>query len=145
MRAYRGWIAAVLLTALAFIGGPDLLDSTPATTGQSESIAQRAPRLVGDTHSRDRVAAVPAGYRIGRSLVSYQAGRGGYRVSDAGSPGRRWMPALPPPSSQGHAPGTVRLSAGPDDPQPRPVDALRAGPMWHVGTCSQESLQVFRC
>ncbi len=90
---------------------------------------------------RGSSAGAAWGDRVGR----VQGGPGRYRVGDLDGPGRRWVPALPPGASQGHAPGAVRLSAGPGGPRAAKTGGRKAPAVRHAGACSQESLQVFRC
>ena len=123
MRARRGWIAAVLLIALAFVGGPDALDTTPpaaqATIAAGEIADKRDPQIRDDG-------------------VGVQ-----HQIADLGTPGHLRLSALPP-SSQTAAPAPVR---GTTQAVPQATSAtiveVRARP--YLGACSPEALQIFRC
>lgn len=161
MRAHRGWIVAMLLAALAFAGGPELLDTTlapaqtPAASRQADHLARAAGQttrpgghhvLTADRSARPTgLGAQSGGHHV---QTAGQATRsGGHRVlsADQGTPRRQWVPALPVSSSQGHAPAPVRLSAGPARPQSMPPSGVRGERSRPGGPCSPETLQTFRC
>jgi hypothetical protein len=122
VRAYRGLIAAVLLAALAFLGGLDVLDTPPA-----------------------QAATVAAEYGEGRDHDRRDFSQPQHAVVDHGAPDRRWVPALPPSPSHSHVPGSLRFAARatlPEAPSMRAMSDQRAR---HVAPCSPESLQTFRC
>ena len=124
MGAHRGWIAAVLLIALAFIGGPDMIDTTPPMAQvkitSAEIADERDPRVHDDADAQHWAA-----HRAARH--------------------RRWLPALRPSSSQSHAPAMVRVATMPAAPKPRPATGAGDRRWRHFGACSPESLQIFRC
>jgi hypothetical protein len=121
--AWRGWIAAVLLTALAFTCGPDALDaSAPAV--QTTVVAGEFAEKLG-SHVRD-------------DAVDLQ-----HQIANRGSPAHLRLPALPP-SPQTAAPVPVKGLA---QAAPMAVTAAitDAGGRPHLGACSPEALQIFRC
>ncbi|GAB2813628.1 hypothetical protein GCM10027176_17620 [Actinoallomurus bryophytorum] len=123
MGAWRGWIAAVLLTALAFTCGPDVLDaSSPA--GQTTVVAGEFAEKLG-SHVRDDAIDIR------------------HQIADRGSPAHLRLPALPP-SPQTAAPVPVKGQA---QAVPMAVTAAitDAGGRPHLGACSPEALQIFRC
>jgi hypothetical protein len=117
-------MAAVLLIALAFIGGPDMLNTTPPTAQvkitSAETAGERDPRVRDDADAQ-RWAAHRA------------------------APHRHWLPALLPLSSQSHVPAMVRVAAMPAVPKPTPATGAGDRRWRHFGACSPESLQIFRC
>jgi hypothetical protein len=120
---HRGWIAAVLLITLAFIGGPDVLDTTPPPAQSKIASAE-------STETRDQ--------RV-RDDADPQ-----HRVADPGTPGRRWLPALPPSSSQTHVSASARVTMAPADRE-SPAAATGAPRGRHLNACSPATLQIFRC
>jgi hypothetical protein len=121
--AWRGWIAAALLTALAFTGGPDALDAA-ASAVQTTVVAGEFTEKPG-SHVRD-------------DAVDTQ-----HQIVDRGSPAHLRLPALPP-SPQTAAPVPIK---GPAQAAPVAVTAAiaDAGRRPHLGACSPEALQIFRC
>jgi hypothetical protein len=121
VRARLGWVAALLLIALAFTGGPDALDR--GAPGSSEPAA--AAGLGDDRTPQPREDDA------------------GYRLSERGAHPRVRLPALPP-SSQTVAPvpvrGTTHTLPVAEAAAPPP-----AGPRPHRAACTPESLQIFRC
>jgi hypothetical protein len=121
--AWRGWIAAVLLIALAFTCGPDALDTSPpaaqATIVAGEFAEKRGP------HVRDDDVDIR------------------HQIADRGAPAHLRLPALPP-SSQTAAPVPVKglAQAAPVAVMAAITDARRRP---HLGACSPEALQIFRC
>lgn len=119
MRAWRGWIAAVLLTALAFIGGPDALDATPpaaqSTIAAGETTEKRDPQT---QDAQVRVAE----RRIHRHL--------------------RLSALLPAPHTAAPVParGVVH-----DASYARPDVIGDGGRRPRLGACTPEALQIFRC
>jgi hypothetical protein len=47
LRGHRGWVAALLLVALAFVGGPDVIDTQPPVTQASVSALQKQADVPG--------------------------------------------------------------------------------------------------
>ncbi|MDN3355947.1 hypothetical protein [Actinomadura sp. DC4] len=123
MRARRGWIAALLLVALAFIGGPDALDTTPPPTHTAAAAGEIAEKR--DPQVRDDDTDVQ------------------HQIAELGVPGHLRLSALPP-SSQTVAPAPVR---GMEHavPQAASVAVADVGRRPHPGACSPEALQIFRC
>ena len=123
MGAWRGWIAAVLLTALAFTVGPDALDAAASPVPTTVVAGEFAEKP--GSHVRD-------------DAIDIQR-----QIADRGSPAHLRLPALPP-SPQTAAPVPVK---GPAQPAPVAVTATiaDAGRRPHLGTCSPEALQIFRC
>ena len=123
MGAWRGWIAAVLLTALAFTCGPDALDAA-APAVQTTVVAGEFAEKPG-SHVRD-------------DAIDIQ-----HQIADRGSPAHLRLPALPPPP-QTAAPVPVK---GPPQAAPVAVTAAiaDAGRRPRLGACSPEALQIFRC
>lgn len=123
MRGWPGWVAAVLLFALAFTGGPDALDTSPppahAKVATSELGEKRDPQVRDD-------ASEPL-----------------HRLADRGTPGHLRLVALPP-SAQTVAPVPVR-NAPQAAPQTDPDTVSDVGGRPHLGTCTPEALQIFRC
>jgi hypothetical protein len=121
LRARGGWIAAALLIALAFLGGPDLLtDHSPTPAAAAASAAERD-------------------HRVGEELDSPGS------VTEHLTLGRRRVPSLPP--SQDTRLATAIGSAGTvTGPAPGStgsiIDLRLAG---HLRECRPETLQVFRC
>ncbi|MCW2945085.1 MAG: hypothetical protein JWR24_1802 [Actinoallomurus sp.] len=122
MGEHRGWIAAVLLITLVFIGGPDVLDTTPplaqSKITSAESTETRDQRVRDDAHPQ-------------------------HGIADPGTPGRRWLPALPP-SSQTHVSAWARVTVVPADRE-SPAAATDAPRGRHLNACSPATLQIFRC
>jgi hypothetical protein len=100
VRAYRGWVAAVVLTALAFIGAPDALDTTPATAQTRISAA------------RNQVPGTTASGRVGR-LTASRAGIRGPAWGRDPVPGRVADPTVPGQAVRLSAPGRVAGPAAP--------------------------------
>lgn len=123
MRARRGWIAALLLIALAFIGGPDALDTTPPAAQSKVAAGEIAEKR--DPQPRDDDVDVK------------------HQIADLGVPGHLRLTALPP-TSQTAAPVPVRgtTQAAPEV-APTTVGEVDRRP--HLGACSPEALQIFRC
>jgi hypothetical protein len=122
VRAWLGWIAAVLLIALAFTGGPDVIDTSPpgsrTTIASGEIAEKREPQVRDDADT-------------------------GHRISDRAAPLRLRMLALPP-SSQTAAPipargATLAVSTV------APPTIVEGGRRPHLGACTPEALQIFRC
>ena len=113
----------MLLIALAFIGGPDALDTTPPTAptkiGAGEVAEKRDPQVREDD-------------------VDLQ-----HQIADLGVPGHLRLTALPP-SPQTAAPVPVR-GATQAVPQARSATLVEVGRRPHLGACSPEALQIFRC
>ena len=123
MGAWRGWIAAVLLAALAFTSGTDALDAA-APPVQTMVVAGEFAEKFG-SHVRDDAIDIE------------------HQVADRGSPAHFRLPALPPPPHTA-APVPVKGLA-----QAAPVAVTAAvtdaGRRPHLGACSPEALQIFRC
>ena len=123
MRAWLGWVAAALLIALAFAGGPDALDTSPPTSqtqAASVEIAEKRDPQVRDNDLDSR-----------------------HQLADRGVPGHLRLAALPP-SPQTAAPIPVRGAAqAAPEAAPATVTDLSGRP--HLGACSPETLQIFRC
>jgi hypothetical protein len=130
VRAYRGWIAAMLLTALALVGGPEMLDTalTPAHVQAAQTT------WTGSTEYGDK-----------RDLRARDVAYPHRKFADRGAPDRRWVPALPPSPSQSHVPGSVRLAAGAPSPQAPSARVAGGHRPPRGGACSPETLQIFRC
>lgn len=122
MKAYRGLIAAVLLAALAFIGGLDVLDAAPA-----------------------QITTVAADYGEKRDSDKRDVAYPHNAVADRGAPDRRWVPALPPSPSHSHVPESLRFAARAAPPEAPSMRAMSDHRARHVDTCSPETLQTFRC
>lgn len=123
MSGWRGWIAAVLLTALAFTCGPDALDAS-APAARTTVVAGEFAEKLG-SHVRD-------------DAIDIQ-----HQIADHGTPAHLRLPALLP-SSQTAAPVPVK---GPAEAVPLAIAAAitDAGRRPHLGACSPEALQIFRC
>lgn len=125
MRAHRGWIAAVLLIAMAFIGGLEVLDDPPraqSTNGSSEWGEERGPRARDDADS------------------------GHWAVRQCPRCHHHWLAALPPSSAQIHLPpAPVRFAAVAAASEPADPAAVRDHRARQLGACSPETLQTFRC
>lgn len=121
MKTRAGWIAAVLLIAVAFLSGPDLLNDRPtATTAAAASAADRDQRT-GDELD-------PPSWSSDRLLLS-----------------RRRLPGLPP-SPQSHDAMTRHAPATSGAGTAARSRAVAAGRIpHHRDTRSPETLQVFRC
>jgi hypothetical protein len=123
VRAWLGWVAALLLIALAFTGGPDALDTTPRAAPATAVAAEITEKR--ETQMRDDAADVP------------------HQIFDQGTPAHLRLPALPP-APQTAAPVPLRgatLAA----PGAAPPAVARNGPRPHLGACTPEALQIFRC
>jgi hypothetical protein len=113
----------VLLTALAFTCGPDVLDTSPpsaqATVVAGEFAEKRGP------HVRDDAIDIR------------------HQIADRGAPAHLRLPALPP-SSQTAAPVPAK---GLTQAVPMAMTAATAdvGRRPDLGACSPEALQIFRC
>ncbi|GLY78718.1 hypothetical protein [Actinoallomurus iriomotensis] len=121
MRARLGWVAAILLVALAFTGGPEAIDATPTVAQgkiSAELAEKRGPQVRDDLDL-------------------------GHQVADHGTPGRPRLLALPP-SAQTAAPVPVRAAtlAMPDAVPPA---VMEGGPPPRLGARTPEALQIFRC
>jgi hypothetical protein len=123
VRARRGWIAAVLLIALAFVGGPDALDATSSASHTAITAGEIADKR--DPQVRDDGIDVQ------------------HQIADLGVPGHLRLSALPP-SSQTAAPVPVRGTTQ-AVPHARSVTVVEVGGRPHLGACSPETLQIFRC
>ncbi len=173
MGAHRGWIVAMLLAALAFVGGPELFDTTPAPAQTHAQAADHraadpldgpsvlSADVVAPRGDRSRALSAAPGTRPGGGardpgvdprVTAADRLRPGdpsqiaaHAAAEQGAPRRQWVPALPVSSSQGHAPAPIRLSAGPARPQSVPPSGARGGRSHAGGACSPESLQIFRC
>jgi hypothetical protein len=117
--AWRGWIAAALLTALAFIGGPDALDVTPPTA-QSKIAAGEVAEKRGP-QAQDTQAQI--GERLTHSHLRLSA-------------------LLPAPQTAAPVPARGVIH---DVPRARPDVAVDVGRRPGLGTCTPEALQIFRC
>ncbi|GAA4630679.1 hypothetical protein GCM10023196_056970 [Actinoallomurus vinaceus] len=121
LRVRGGWIAALLLIALAFLGGPDLLHEHPPSAKATAT------------------SAVERDNRAGEDLDSPVS------VSEHLALGRRRMPGLPP-SQDNTRPAAVTGHAGADRLGAGPSGSIADGHLTHGSSgCSPESLQVFRC
>jgi hypothetical protein len=118
-----GWVAAALLIALAFTGGPDALDTSPPpsqTQVASGEIAEKRDPQVRDD-----------GLDSGHQLV------------DPATPSHLRLPALPPsPQTAAPVPAKGLTQAA---PEAAPATITDAGARPHLGACSPEALQIFRC
>jgi hypothetical protein len=114
----------MLLIALAFVGGPDALDTTPPTSQTKVAAGEIAEKR--DPQVRDDDAD-----------VQHQI------AADLGVPGHLRLSALPP-SSQTAAPVPVR-GATQAVPQAQSAAVIDVGRRPHLGACSPEALQIFRC
>jgi hypothetical protein len=123
VRAWLGWIAAVLLIALAFTGGPDAIDTTPPAAqtkiAAGEITEKRDPQVRDDDADVD------------------------HQIADIGTPGHPRLLALPP-SPQTVAPVPVK-GASLAVPRVAPPTIMEGGPRPHLGSCTPEALQIFRC
>ena len=122
MRAWLGWIAAVLLIALAFTGGPEAIDT-------ARPAAQSAVSAGENTDKRDPQVRDDAG--IDR------------RLADRGVPGRPRLLTLPP-SSQTTSPTPVKAASLPA-PGAAPATIVTAGTRPHLAARTPAALQIFRC
>jgi hypothetical protein len=52
LRGHRGWVAALLLIALAFVGGPDVIDTQPPATPASAAAVQKQADVPGGVADR---------------------------------------------------------------------------------------------
>ncbi|MCO5974773.1 hypothetical protein [Actinoallomurus soli] len=113
-------IAAVLLIALAFLGGPDLL-----TAGHAQAPAAAATSAAGQDDLAGEESADPASVTAHVAL------------------GRRRMPGLPPDQDTRQAAPTAGMAAGPAAGSA--VATSDRGLAWHPLERTPASLQVFRC
>ncbi|MEV5707358.1 hypothetical protein [Actinoallomurus sp. NPDC052274] len=119
LRARAGWIAAVLLIALAFLGGPDLLTEHSPARAVAASAAERDNRVGEESGS-------PA------SVIEHL------------TLGRRRMPGLPP--DQGTRPAAaIGHTGGLTDRALGSAGAAGRRLARRDTRCSPASLQVFRC
>ena len=123
MGAWRGLVAALLLTVLAFTSGPDALDVAVPPV-QTTAVAGEFAEKLG-SHIRD-------------DAIDIQ-----HQIADRGSPVHLRLPALPP-SPQTAAPVPVKGLAQ-AAPVAVPAAIGDAGRRPHLGACSPEALQIFRC
>jgi hypothetical protein len=123
VRAWPGWVAAALLIALAFACGPDALDTSPPASQAHATSAEIAEKR--DPQVRDD------GLEIRHQFV------------DHGAPRHLRLPALPP-SPQTAAPVPAR-GVTQAAPEAAPATVDDAGHRPHLGACSPEALQIFRC
>jgi hypothetical protein len=123
VRARGGWIAALLLIALAFVGGPDALDTAPPASHITVTAEQSAEER---------------GAQVRDDGIDIE-----HQIADLGVPGHPRLSALPP-SAQTAAPVPVRgtAQAAPKVPAATPVEV---GGRPRDGACSPEALQIFRC
>ncbi|MFB9835564.1 hypothetical protein [Actinoallomurus acaciae] len=122
MRARLGWVAAILLVALAFTGGLESIDTAPTTAPSKISAGDLAEKR--DAQVRDDIDL-------------------GHRIVDRDTPGRPRLLALPP-SAQIAAP--VPMRAAPLVlPDAAPPTIVEGGPPLHLGARTPEALQIFRC
>jgi hypothetical protein len=123
VRAWLGWVAALLLIAVAFTGGPDALDATPRApqaTAVAFEIAEKR-----DSQVRDDATDVR------------------HQIFDRGAPAHLRLPALPPmPQIAAPVPARGATLAVPGAVPPAVAEG---GPRPHLGACTPESLQIFRC
>ncbi|MCW2864630.1 MAG: hypothetical protein JWP48_6338 [Actinoallomurus sp.] len=123
MRAWLGWVAALLLIALGFTGGPDRLDTrpqAPQATAVAAEIAEKRDPQVRDDDTDVR-----------------------HQIVDRGTPAHLRLPALPP-SPQTAAPVPVK-GAALAAPGAAPPAVVEGGLRPHLGACTPEALQIFRC
>ncbi|MCO6009075.1 hypothetical protein NE236_29285 [Actinoallomurus purpureus] len=121
LRVRAGWVAAVLLIALAFLGGPDLL------TGHSHTPAAAA------------TSAAERDHRAGDELDSPDS------VTEHLTLGRRRVPGLPPSQNTRAAAATGHNGVATDLARGSAGSITDRHPVRHRTGCSPESLQVFRC
>jgi hypothetical protein len=122
VRARLGWIAAILLVAFAFTGGPEAIDTTPIAAQSKISAGELAEKR--GTQVRDDVDL-------------------DHQFVDRSAPGRPRLLALPP-SAQIAAPAPVR-SATLVLPDAAPRAIVEDGSQPRLGACTPEALQIFRC
>jgi hypothetical protein len=122
VRARLGWVAAILLVALAFTGGPEAIDATPTAASGKISAAELAEKR--GSQVRDDLDL-------------------GHQVADHGTPGRPRLLALPP-SAQTAAPVPVR-AATLVMPDAVPSAVMEGGPPPRLSARTPEALQIFRC
>lgn len=122
MRARLSWVAAILLVALAFTGGPEVIETGPAAAQSKISAGDLAEKR--DPQVRDDVDL-------------------GHQIVDRGTPGRPRLLALPP-SAQIAAPVPMR-AATLALPDAAPPTVMEGGPPPHLGARTPEALQIFRC
>lgn len=122
MRVWRGWIAAVLLTALAFAGGPDALDAAPPAA-QSKIVEKRTPQTQAARTRRTPDA---------QTLIAERHIRSHLRLSAL----------LPVPQTPTPVPAR---GVGHDASYARPDVTAGGGRRPHVAACTPETLQIFRC
>lgn len=123
MRAWARWVAAALLVAFAFTGGPDALDVRPAASHAQAAAGERGDKRAPQV--RDATLESP------------------HRVVDRGTPGHL-RPAALPPSSQTVAPVPVRGASQAALPGP-PSAVTGVSDPPRPGACTPEALQIFRC
>lgn len=123
MRAWLGWVAAALLIALAFTGGPDALDTSPPAS--HAQIAAKELSEKRDPQVRDDALESP------------------HQIVDQGTPGHLRLAALPP-TSQTVAPIPVR-GAPQAAPQAAPARVSDVSGRPRLDACTPEALQIFRC
>jgi hypothetical protein len=122
VKVWLGWVAAVLLIALAFTGGPEAIDTAPSAAQTKVSVGEIVEKR--DPQVRDD-------------------GDVGPRLADHGTPARPRLLALPP-SAQTSAPIAVKAAAIPVPGAVRgPIAARGARP--HLDARTPEALQIFRC
>lgn len=125
MRAWRGWIAVALLTALAFVGGPDAIDLTSPTAQGKVAAAE--------THDARAQDAQTQGTQVQDTQVQVAERRPHSHL--------RLSALLPAPQTAAPVPARGLIAEVP------PVDTGvpdRAGHP-HLGACTPEALQIFRC
>jgi hypothetical protein len=118
-----GWVAAVLLVALAFTGGPDALE--PAAPGAAGTVATAELTEQRGAHVRDD------------GIDSR------HRGADQRAPSHVRLPALPP-APQTVVPAPVR-SAVVAAYAAAPPTVVERGRRPGAGACTPEALQIFRC
>jgi hypothetical protein len=122
MRAWARWVAAALLVALAFAGGPDALDTGSPAAHAQVATSEGEKR---DLQVRDDALASP------------------HQIVDRGTPGHLRLVALPP-SPQTAIPVPVRGALQAEPPvAPAAVTDVSGPP--RLGACTPEALQIFRC
>jgi hypothetical protein len=117
--AWRGWIAAVLLTALAFIGGPDALDVAPPAAQSKIASGEIAEKR--DPQAQDAQA------QIAERLIHSHL---------------RLSALLPAPQTAAPVPARGIVH---DASHARPDVTGDRGRRPHLGACTPETLQIFRC
>src|SRR3954462_13946155 len=121
MRAWARWVAAALLVALAFTGGPDALDAAPPASHVKVAAGEAEKR---DPQVRDDALVSP------------------HQVIDRGVPRHLRLAALPPaPHTAARVP--VR-GAAQATPPVAPRAATNASDPPHLDVRPPEALQIFR-